>query len=437
MDLASLLNKANVALGQPSVFIFLAVGIILTLKTKFVQIRGFRRFLSFFSKGLSRKKEKDAATINPLHAMFTAMGTALGMGSIIAPSIAIIMGGPGALFWMIAFMFFGGVIRFTEVTFALHTRKTTEDGNLISGPVQYLKSVSRWVASWYGYVMIILFAVWSGLQSNTLAAIMARENVPNWYVGLALAIIVMVVLHGGAKRVGFVASKLVPIMCFSYIAFSLLIVFKDVSALRNALYLIFSSIFSPVAAIGGFAGSTVLNAMRSGIFKSVYSTEAGLGTASIPHSMADIKRPSDQGLIAMYSMSVEAFLSFISGLLVIVTGAWLTTEGFTSTLVYDVFKMNSGVLGKFVLIVSITLFITTTIIGNSFNGAQSFGSFTKHRFVSLYKIFTALLIFFGSMMEISLIWYLVDFIIVFVAVPNVISLVILAFRKPDVLKVKG
>ena len=437
MDLLTFLKVANeYYLGIPATLIFLSVGIILTIKTGFLQIRAFPRFLSFLRKGVSRSKEGNIKTISSLHAMFAAMATSMGMGSIIGPSIAIITGGPGALFWLVAYTFFGGITRFTEVTFAMHTRKKTEEGNIISGPVQYLKLVHKWVANWYGWVMIILFAIWSGLQSNTLASILAKENVSTWYVGLALAVIVSVVLHGGAKRVGFVASKLVPIMFFSYLAFSLLIVFRDISALKHALYLVFSNIFSAGPVIGGVAGGFALTAMRAGIYRSIYITEAGLGTSSIPHSMADTAKGTDQGLLSMYSIFADGFLSFISGMLILVTGMWLTQgPDISSTLVYDVFKMNSPTLGKFVLLVSITLFVTTTVIGNSFNGVQSFASFTKHRFLSFYKIFTILIIFFGASMSVPLIWQLVDFIITFVAIPNVISLAILAFKKPEVLKV--
>jgi len=428
-------------LGTPSAFIFLSVGIFLTLKTRFLQIRAFPRFLSFLKKGgMKREKEGNIKTINSLHAMFAAMATSLGMGNIVGPSIAIIWGGPGALFWLLAYNFFGGILRFAETSFALHTRKKTADGSIISGPIQYLKLVSKWVARWYGVIMIAVFAVWSGVQSNTLAKILAKESVPEWCVGLALAIIVLVILHGGAKRVGFVASKLVPIMCFLYLAFSLLIIFKDVTALKNAINLIFSSVFRPVAAVGGFAGATVLAAMREGIYRSIYITEAGLGTSSIPHSMSDVKNPTDQGLLAMYSIFADSIISFISGLLVIVTGMWMV-GGFTPTLIYDAFKFNLPPtvqsLGQFVLIISISMFVITTVIGNSFNGLQSFASFTKHRWNLFYKLFTAAFIFASALFSAPLMWAMVDLAITFVAVPNVICLALLAIKKPEFLKIES
>jgi len=435
MDLVGFFKSANIFLGIPSIIIFLCVGVILTLKTRFVQFRALPKLWGFVTKGFKRTESENIKTISSFHAMFAAMATSLGMGNIVGPSIAIVAGGPGALFWLVAFTFFGGVMRFTETTFALFTRKKTADGSIISGPTQYLKLVHKWVANWYGVVMIVLFAVWSGLQSNTLANILAKENVPQWWVGLALSIIVLVILHGGAKRVGLVASKLVPFMFILYLSFSLIVIFKDLAALKNALSLIFSHILSPAAPVGAFVGSVVVNSMRTGIFRSIFITEAGLGTSSIPHSMSDAKKPVDQGLLAMYSITADAFLSFISGLLILVTGLWLTTSQVDSTLIYTAFKNNAPRLGDVILIISITLFVTTTVIGNSFNGVQSFASLTKHKWLGTYKTFTALVIFLGSIVSVPLVWELVDFIITFVAVPNVISLVILAFRKPEVLDI--
>jgi len=436
MDLVGFFKQANIFLGGPATVIFLVIGVILTIKTRFIQVRGLPRLWKFFTKGFTRKEKGNIKTISSFHAMFAAMATSLGMGNIVGPSVAIVIGGPGALFWLVAYTFFGGVMRFTETSFALFTRKKTEDGKIISGPTQYLKLVSNWLAGWYGWIMIVLFAVWSGLQSNTLANILAKENVPQWWIGLALSVIVLVVLHGGAKRVGLVASKLVPFMFILYLTFSLWVILHDFTALQHALKLIFSSIFSPVAPVGAFAGASVMTAIRAGVFKSIFITEAGLGTSSIPHSMSDAKNYTDQGLLAMYSIVADGFLAFISGLLIIVTGLWKTVDNIDSTLVYTAFKTYTPALGDFILIVSVTLFVITTVIGNSFNGMQSFASLTRHKGVRYYKVLTAGVIFLGSIMSVPLIWHLVDFIITFVAVPNVISLAILAFKKPEALKIK-
>jgi len=249
-----------------------------------------------------------------------------------------------------------------------------------------------------------------------------------------MAVIVIVVLRGGAKRVGYVASKMVPFMCVLYIAFSLFIVLKDIAALKEAFRLIYSSIFSPAAAVGGFAGATIFRAMRWGIFKSVHSTEAGMGTASITHSVADTKRPVDQGVLSMLAIFVDGFLCLLSGIIILVTGLWCTTSNIDSTLIYSAFKAHTPVLGDLILVVSVALFAITSVIGNSFMGIQTYASLTKHKWTDVYIGYTAVAVFIGSLVAIPLVWHICDFVLILVAVPNVVSLAILAFKKPKVLE---
>lgn len=429
------INSIVEFLAIPATIMFLFVGLLLTIKTKFVQFRAFNKFLAIIKSGPKHDSPSNAKTINPIHALFTALSTTLGMGNIMGPSIAIVTGGPGALFWLTMYAFLGAVLKFTEVSFALHTRKITDDGKIIGGPTEYLKSVSPFFAIWYGAIMIFLFAGWSGIQANALAGIFALEGIPAWISGLSLATLTIIVLRGGAQRVGYVASKLVPIMCFLYLTFAFFILCKDFSILATAFRLIGENIFTPTAALGGFAGATVLQAIRAGVYKSIFITESGIGTSSIPHSVADVQKPTDQGIIAMYSIAADAFLSFISGLLVLTTGIWITS-GFSNTIMYEVFTHHSPTLGKWILLISITLFILTTVIGNSFNGVQSFASFTRHRYVMLYQIFTFIAILMGALVATPLIWGITDILITLVAIPNLIGLVILSFSKPEVLRFK-
>jgi AGCS family alanine or glycine:cation symporter len=431
MELLAFFKSINSMFALPSTILFFGTGIILTLKTGFIQIRAFPRFIRLITRGVAQEKQR--GTINSFHALFTAMATTIGMGNIVGPSIAIVAGGPGALFWLLVYIFFGSVTKFTEVTFALTTRVKMADGYVVGGPMEYLKQVSPALASWYTSVMIFLFAGWSAAQANTLAQVFAKEAVPCWVIGLALAAVVLLVLRGGAQRVGATASKLVPLMFVLYITFALIILCKDLHALKAAIKLVVYSIFSPAAAVGGFVGATVFTAMRAGIFKAIFITEAGVGTSSIAHAVADTKRATDQGVLALYSMMSDAFLCTVSGLLVLVTGVWMTSE-FKSTLVYDAFKLHAPGFGSFVLLASITLFVVTTVIGNSFNGMQNFASCLPHKGIKWYLAFTMLAIFLGSLMRVALVWEMMDTFLVLIAVPNLIGLLILAFRQPDVLR---
>ncbi len=427
----------NHVLAFPSIVLFFGVSLILTLKTGFVQIRAFPRFLRLIKDGVKEVKHKKGETINPFHALFAAMATTIGMGNVVSPSLAIMIGGPGALFWLLFYMFFGAVTKYAEVTFALSTRQFLKDGFVVGGPIQYLKSVGIWLSNWYGYVIIFVIVSWSGGQANTLANILALEGVPHWVVGLVLAGFVLLALSGGSKRVGDFASKMVPIMFILYVTFAFSILVRNPAALLTAIKQIFQNAFSPSAAVGGFFGASVFRAVREGMFRGLFITEAGLGTSSIPHALADTKNPTDQGVLAMGSIIADAFLSALSGLLVLITGIW-SLGSFRSTLIYEVFKLHAPGIGQYVLLFSVTLFVLTTVMGNTLNGMQSFGILVKDNNVlmKLYMAFNLIVIFIGALVPMKLLWDIMDTLVMFVAVPNLIGLLILAFKQPEVLRFK-
>jgi len=438
MDWLTFFNWINEHIfALPTAILFFGIALILIIKTRFLQLRGFPHFIELITSGVRGKGKFDQTgekrTINPFHALFAAMSTTIGMGSVVGPSLAIMTGGPGALFWLVIYIFFGSITKFTEVTFALHSRVQMPDGRVVGGPMQYLKSVSVILANWYTIVMVFLFAGWSSLQSNTLATIYAQEGVPKWTIGLSLAILVWYVLKGGAKRVGLLASKLVPFMFVLYLFFALFILFKDIPALWATIQLIGRSILTPSAVVGGFLGTTFFQAMRAGMYRGVYITESGLGTSSIAHAVADTKSPTDQGILAMYSGLADIILSIVSGLLTLVTGVWNQGE-FRSTLVYEAFKLHAPAIGQIALLISISLFVLTTVIGNSFNGTQSFSSLTKDRGILAYRMLLCIIIFFGALLPVPLVWAVMDTLLALVAIPNLIGILILAFKKPHVIE---
>lgn len=428
----------NMLFTIPSTILFFGVAIFLTLRTRFIQFRGLPRFVHLLTHGFKRKSEHDAqghvTTISSFHALFTAMASTIGMGNVVGPSVAIMVGGPGALFWLLTYIFFGAASKFTEVTFALATRVETPRG-LIGGPMQYLRLIHPSLALWYTSVMIFLFMSWSSLQANTLASILKQENVSPLLVGLSLSVLVVMVLSGGVKRVGDVASKLVPLMFVLYVLFGFGILFRDPAALLHALKLIVSSVLHPSAALGGFAGASVLTAMQVGIYRSIFITEAGIGTSSIPHAMADTQRPTDQGLLALYSMASDAILSLLSGLMILVTGVW-TTGAFRSTLIYEAFKNSAPLYGKYILLISVALFVITTVIGNTFNGAQSFASLTRSRWVKTYVGASALAICAGALLPVQFMWNVMDMLLTLVAIPNVIGLLVLSLSRSKTLEIE-
>lgn len=421
----------------PAVIVFLGSAIILTIKIGFLQCTGLRKLFSLLKNGIPHSHELQSAmhTINPFHALFAAMGTTIGMGNLTGPPMAIFVGGPGALLWLMIYIFFSSATKFVEVCFAIHTRTKTEGGHIIGGPMRYLEVVHPYLARWYAVVMLFVFISWSTAQSNTLAHVFAREGIPQWITGSVLSLFTYIVLSGGSKRFGEFASRLVPFMFLFYVTFALYFLFQDIHALKKAIWLIVESAFSPAAALGGAVGATMYQAMRSGLYKGVFICEAGMGTSSIPHAVADVKYPTDQGVLAMYSMISDALLSMISGLLVLITGVW--TQGvYRPTLLYEVFALQSPLLGRPVLLITMTLFVFTTLIGNSYNGRQVFASLTKFRWVMGYVATTMILIFVSALMDAKFVWKFMEFLFPFVAIPHLVGLLILAFRYPEVLKVR-
>lgn len=417
--------------------LFLATALFLTIKTHCIQIRGFGRFWRLIAHGVPKKQvasaQERATMMGPIQALFTAMGTTIGMGNMVGPTIAIMTGGPGALLWLVIYIFLSSALKYAEVVFALRTRVTTPDGHVVGGPMYYLRAVHPFLAQWYTAVMVLLFAGWSSIQSNTLATIFALEGAVPWMVGAGLALIMLLVIGGGARRVGAVASTLVPCMFLCYLVVACIILSKDPSALWRAIREVVSAALKPQAPIAGFMGVTFMQTLRAGVYRGIHITESGLGSSSIPHAVASVQHPTDQGILALFSGIADSLLCSISGLLVLVTGVWMTGT-FRSTLIYEVFKLHAPAGGSLILLATIVLFVLTTIIGNSFNGMQLMTSVASHRVVQVYVLVSAFIIFGGALMQAPVVWQFMDVLMACAAIPNLIGLIVLSVRYKEWLK---
>jgi AGCS family alanine or glycine:cation symporter len=436
MNILPLLKHLNLLIDIPFTFIFLSVSIILTIVTGFPQFCALRRCLRLLCRGIERTESTRLHTIGAFNALFTSMATSIGIGTIVGPSLAIVAGGPGALFWLLTYIFFGSVTKMVEVTFSVYYRSRTKQGDILGGPMQYLAMVHPTLAAWYGFSTMFLFAGWSGIQAKALAEILAHKGVHELFTGCLLAAFVLIVLIGGAKRVSAVASKLVPLMFILYVTFCCWILALHASLLPEVFRLILSSILSPTAPMGGFLGATVFAAIREGTYKGVFITESGMGTASIPHAMSDVEHPIDQGILALFSGVADSFLCFLSGILVLISGIWKTGV-FSNALLFTVFESQLPIIGPAFFITCIILFISTTALGNAFNGGQSFAALTKYRWLNWYYLLVALVMVLSSTVQVPLIWALMDLVLPLVALPNLIGLMVLAFTRSDVLRYKA
>lgn len=410
--------------------IFLCVGIFLSILIGFPQLKNGRRFIKIISS--KQMNSSTTNTISPLHALLTAMSTSLGSGSIAGVPLAIVIGGPGALFWLVVYAFFGSVTKFTEVSFAILYRTRAQDRSIIGGPTSYLWQVHPFLAYWYGAFALILFAGWSALQSKALSEVFYRLGVSEYITGAFTALFVFFMLIGGAKRIGKLSSYLVPVMCISYLLACLFILFQNFSLLGEMFLLVMSKAFTPTAATGGFLGATVFMAIRQGVFKSAYVTEAGVGTAAFPHALADTESATDQGVLAMYSVAIDTFFCLISGFVVLVTGVWKSGSP-SNSLIYDAFTIGLPTIGPAILIFSLALFVTGTAVGNSFNGSKSFGFFTGNKYLMSYYLFVIAMIFIGAIAPSLMLWSIMDLILPLTALPNLIGIIYLAIRHQKML----
>jgi AGCS family alanine or glycine:cation symporter len=419
----------NEVLIIPSILIFSFCAIYFTFKNKFSQFIQWKKFFKIIKNEFKKENNKNDLldeTVNSLKALFISMATTIGIGNIVSPSIAIILGGPGALFWLILYIILGSSIKYNEVLLAIKTRKNI-NGKIVGGPMQYLGLISDYLSKWYSLIISILILSWSALQGNTLSAILNNEGIEEYKTGLVLSLFILIILNGGLKRISKFANIMVPFMCAGYMIFSFIILFKNKADILDSLILIIKSAFCLKSATGGICSIGFLNMFRVGIYRGIFITESGLGTSSISHSSSNNESAEDQATIAMFSAYIDAFLSLLSGL-IFITNKFSIEYSVRSTIIYEIFKLNSPLLGKIIFTICVILFSLTTIIGNSFNGRQAFSSLTNSKYIKIYTLLTIISIYIGSISKLDVIWEAVDIILTLVSIPNLFGLLYLTKR---------
>lgn len=396
----------------------------------------------FFGLMFKRHPEKEGPTTVRAHkALFTAMSTTIGISTIVSPIIAMRLGGPGAILGFLVATFLGAAVNFTEVTFALSYRKTHPTKGVAGGPMQYLQEEIRpFVAKWYAFFTVILMLGWSAAQANQLGSILTspmlgRFSIPTWATGVFLALCVTLILIGGIKRIAGFSAKLVPAMFLIYVGGSLWIIFSNITKLPGLMHIVFQSAFSPTAFGSGIVVGGIMSALRWGVFKGLQSSEAGVGTQTIPHSMAETEGAVDQGTLAMIATYSAGFICLLSSLVALVTESWLNTDiDLGINMVAYSFQSYFSTVGLLIVSISALLFAFGTILGNSFNGSQCFIYLTKNKALSLFYLATGILVFLGCISDVKMMWSLVDYLLVPVLIPHILSIVYLSYKQPALLR---
>jgi AGCS family alanine or glycine:cation symporter len=426
------------------VCIFILAGsIYISIRTRFVQLRFIPSLIKMLGASIFHRNHKKCLhTIAPHKALFTAMSTTMGISTIVAPVIAISIGGPGALLGFLLTSFFGSAATYAEVNLCIQYRQKHSSGVIMGGPMQYLKHLlSPALAKWYAIGCFILMAAWSSAQANQLAAILNSPLLENYRIpaaisGLGIALIVILTLVGGIKRISAFSSKLIPIMFVLYLGSCLWIILYNGSKLPEIFSLILKSAFSPYALASGTLVGGIVASLRWGIFKGIQTCEAGIGTQTIPHSLTQTEDPIEQGTLAMLSTYSAGLLAFLSGIVALITETWLDPElPLGISMVAASFQMYFSSFGIVIVAISTFLFAFGTILGNSFNGSQCFHYLTDHKKTALYLGITAVMIFLGSVAEVKTVWSVIDIVLACIAIPHMTALILYAYKNPEAIPI--
>lgn len=415
-------NPAVVALVLLGVSIYLSIGL---------KLMPWRKIGHGFKLLFSGQADKEHGEISPFQALMTALSATIGTGNIAGVATAIFLGGPGAVFWMWITALFGMATKYGEALLAVKYRETDVHGKRVGGPMYYIKNGLgknwKWLAFLFAlFGTIAAFGIGNMVQSNSVAdALQSNYAIKPLYTGIALAVLVGLVILGGVKRLGQVAGVLVPTMAIAYIVGSLIIIFTHFGLAVEALLLIFNSAFSGTAATGGFAGAAVWAAIRFGVARGVFSNEAGLGSAPIAHAAAQTNDPVRQGMIAMLGTFIDTIIiCTMTALVILISGAWTSGEtgASLSTLAY-----GQGIaFGNHVVAIGLAVFAFTTLLGWSYYGERCAEFIFGTKSIMPYKILWLLAILTGSLVKIDFVWLLADVMNGFMAIPNLIALILLS-----------
>lgn len=408
----------------------LGVGAYLTIKLGFIQFRGFKHSVNLI-RGKHNKAD-DVGEVSHFQALSTALSATVGTGNIAGVATAIILGGPGALFWMWVTAFFGMATKFAESTLAIQFREIAPNGEAAGGPMYTLLNGlnMRPLAIIFAlFAMIASFGIGNMVQANSVVAGLAFINPEleeyRWWLGLFMAIMVGLVIIGGVKRIAKVASILVPFMAVIYVGAALIVLIKNFTAIPHAFELIFNNALN-IWAVGGAA---VGEAIRWGVARGLFSNEAGLGSSPMAHAAARTNDPVREGLVAMLEPFIDTLIiCTLTGLVILVSGAYdaqpdgLTGAAFTAY----AFEQSLGGYGSKLVGFGLMLFAFSTMIAWSYYGDRSVRFLFGEKAVLPYRIVYAILVMVGAAIPLQLVWNLADITNILMAIPNLLGLVLLA-----------
>lgn len=416
------------AWGPPLLILLVGTGIYLTIRLGLLQVARLpKAFQLIFTK------DKGHGDVSSFAALCTALAATVGTGNIIGVATAIKVGGPGALFWMWMAAFFGMATKYAEGLLAIKYRTKDANGAVAGGPMHYilLGMGEKWrpLAIFFALagVLVALLGIGTFTQVNSITeSIQNTAQVDPVITALILSIFVGIAVFGGLKSISKVSTAVVPFMAIVYILGTLTVILFNIEKIPATLALIFTSAFSPAAAVGGFAGASIRTAIQNGVARGVFSNESGLGSAPIAAAAAKTNEPVEQGLISMTGTFIDTLIiCTLTGLTILVTGVWsgdlngvaLTQSAFSTVFSY---------FGPSLLTIFLVLFAFTTILGWNYYGERCFEFLFGVRFIWLYRVVFVVMVLLGGFIELDMVWIIADIVNALMALPNLIALLVLS-----------
>ena len=434
----------NFIWGVPAMVCIIGVGLYLSIRTGFLQIRKFPYAIRTTIGRMFRKKDASDGAITPFQAVCTALAATVGTGNIAGVAGALAIGGPGAVFWMWVSALLGMCTKFSEVTLAVQFRETNADGELVGGPMYYIKNGLPKCWHWLAYLfsafgVLTVFGTGNATQVNTITTAINSAltnygllkpdqiSTSNLIIGIVITIMIAMILLGGIKRIGQVTEKLVPFMALLYILLALGVILLNLHVVPSVFASIIEGAFHPSAVTGGVVGSLFLS-MKKGVSRGIFSNEAGLGTGSIAHACADTRKPVKQGMFGIFEVFTDTILICTLTALVILcsqvsipygqaAGAELTIQGFTAT------------YGNWVSIftaVAMCCFAFSTILGWGLYGARCIEFLFSSKVTKPFMVVYSLVAILGATADLGLMWNIAETFNGLMAIPNLIALFLLS-----------
>lgn len=426
-------NFSNWLWGPPLLIILAGGGVFLTIRLGFFQFRHlFYMWGQTFGNMFKKSDNKDG--VSPFQAATAALASTIGAANIVGVPVAIAFGGPGALFWMWIIALLGCATKFAEIVLGIKYREKDSTGEYVGGPTYYLskgfrnKGLGKFLGCWFAFFLMLELIPSIGQQAVSAVQNASTLGIPGVAAGVGMAVLVLIVVVGGTKRIMEVTEKLVPIMAIIYIIGALVIILINFTKLPGVLVIVFESAFTPTAAAGGFAGSTIATALRWGTARGTYSNEAGMGTAPIAHATAQTDHPVRQGFWGIFEITADTLIvCTITGLVVLVTGVWQTVPGENAAAMPSLaFRSVFGTLGDSLVTICVLLFVISTVIVLVFYGERQARYLFGYKFSNAWKYVYIAAILLGTFGGLEFIYQLTDFFLALIIIPNMIALLVLS-----------